>query len=185
MLLCGFRGKKFNNRFQLPESNQEILNIPKADWMFLGLFILGICSKPSFISVSSYTFHLYPVSHLAHVITSPLFYHPPPFFILTANPQPSKAGQEARLSIPQSFQCFFQEQERKQKPRGKIQNCRRQGGMSESQLQISESGCCFIWRVGVPFLSSLEDFTLFFSENILNIPQKVLYMDSLNWQLQF
>ena len=80
--------------------------------MFLGLFILGICSKPSFISVSSYTFHLYPVSHLAHVITSPLFYHPPPFFILTANPQPSKAGQEARLSIPQSFQCFFQEQER-------------------------------------------------------------------------
>lgn len=122
MLSCGFRGKKFNNRFQLPESKQEILNIPKTGWMFLGLFILGICTNSSFIPFSSYIFHLYPVSHLARVITSSVFYHPPPFFILTANPQLSKAGQEARLSIPQSFQCFFQEQERKQKPRGKIQN---------------------------------------------------------------
>lgn len=51
--------------------------------------------------------------------------------------------------------------------------------MSEPQLQISESGCCFMQKVGVPFFVQFGS-SLFFSETILNIPQKVLYMDSLN-----
>lgn len=49
VLSCGFRGKIFNHRFQLPDSKQEPLDIPKTGWMFLALFLLAICSVSSFL----------------------------------------------------------------------------------------------------------------------------------------
>lgn len=105
-------GKYSTTDFSCQTQSRNLWIFPKLAGCFqpCSYQLFALCLP--FFLVSSYSLHLYPISHLVQVIISPLPCHLPPLFYFASylvNPLLSKAGQEARLSIPQCSSIFFQE----------------------------------------------------------------------------